>query len=561
MDVHRRSNTRPRFLAVIAAAAVLAPAPVAALRMETVIVRAQSGALAPARDAVRTAGGRVVRPIGILDGFVAELPQGRLDVLNAARGVEWAVPDRRLRLLADEYDAKSDIGSMYNTASIVGAQSTWKSGITGRGVDVALIDSGVTAVTGLEGRVVNGADLSFESQRDETRYVDTFGHGTHMAGIIAGRDRSITEDYGRDSSFFGIAPESRIVSVKVADAHGVTDVSQVLAAIDWVVQHRTDNGMNIRVLNLSFGTDSSQDYRIDPLAFAVEVAWRKGIVVVASAGNGGHSTTRLADPAYDPYVLAVGAADPHGTIDSDDDVVAAFSSAGIDRTPDLVAPGRSIQSLRVPGSTIDQAYPSARLGTRFFRGSGTSQAAAVVSGAAALVAQQRPDATPDQIKALLQTSARPLAEPASLQGAGELNVRPVWAKPTPVTTQTWARSTGTGSLEASRGSAHVVRDGVALEGERDIFGAAFDASAWSSASAAGNSWSGGSWNGNTWSGNSWSGNSWSSSTWSGNSWSGNSWSGNSWSGNAWSGNSWSANSWSDALSSSTWSSAGWGSDA
>jgi len=200
---------------------------------------------------------------------------------------------------------------MYNVAQVTGARKAWASGLTGSGVDVALIDSGVTPVAGLDdaGKVVNGPDLSFESQNSGTRYLDTFGHGTFMAGIIAGYDGTLSNGSLSDT-YNGVAPNARVISLKVADAHGNTDVSQVIAAIDWVVQHRKDPGMNIRVLNLSFGTPSMQSYLLDPLSYAAEVAWRKGIVVVVSAGNDGTGTGKLLNPAQDPYVLSVGAEDP-----------------------------------------------------------------------------------------------------------------------------------------------------------------------------------------------------------------------------------------------------------
>ncbi len=185
-------------------------------------------------------------------------------------------------------------------------------------MDVALIDTGIAPVPGLTGpgKVINGPDLSFESQDPSRRYVDNNGHGTHMAGIIAASDvwgSSRAVDAG-PAAIEGVAPGARLVNVKVGDGNGVTDVSQVLAAIDWVVQHAHDpngapGGLNIRVLNLSYGTDSPQSATIDPLAHAAEVAWRSGIVVVAAAGNDGSTTGRLADPAIDPYLIAVGAAD------------------------------------------------------------------------------------------------------------------------------------------------------------------------------------------------------------------------------------------------------------
>jgi serine protease AprX len=185
------------------------------------------------------------------------------------------------------------------------------------------------------GKIVNGPDLSFESQASNLRDLDTYGHGTHMAGIIAGRaDAAVAGRYAGDSTnFLGVAPDARIVSVKVADAMGAADVSQVIAAIDWVVHNRTTGGLNIRVLNLSFGTNTAHPYTIDPLCHAVEAAWKKGITVVAATGNAGFYKAPggpgLTSPARDPYVLSVGAADTMKTLSTGDDQVASFSSSGV----------------------------------------------------------------------------------------------------------------------------------------------------------------------------------------------------------------------------------------
>ncbi len=268
----------------------------------------------------------------------------------------------------------------------------------------------------------------------------------------------------------------------------------------------------------------------------------------------------MSTPAKDPFVLAVGASDSNGTTTMSDDKVARFSAKGSKkRHVDLVAPGAHIVGLRVPGSYLDQTYGSTGFVTNaLFRGSGTSQAAALVSGAAALVIQQRPSITPSQLKLLLMNSCVSLSASNSWQGRGELDLTRALNAPSTATDTAHTPSTGTGTLELSRGLDHVSRDGVVLSGEKDIFGKAFSAAAMASLEAAGNSWSGGTWNGNSWSGNSWSGNSWSGNSWSGNSWSGNSWSGNSWSGNSWSGNSWSGNSWSgNSWSGNSWSGGVW----
>ena len=468
---------------------------------------------------------------------------------------------------ASAYDPPSDPYSMQNITAGDGVQAWWDAGYTGNGVDVAVIDTGVAPVAGLDssGKVINGPDLSLESQDPSLQYLDTNGHGTFMAGLIAGND-------GQPGGYRGVAPDARIVSLKVGVADGGVDVSQVIAAIDWVVQHRNDNGMNIRVINLSYGTNSTQPYVIDPLAYAVEQAWKAGIVVVAAAGNSGYqrgaSAEGLADPADDPQIVAVGAADTMGTAIPSDDQVAPFSAGSAScsrgcRGPNLVAPGSHLQGLRVPGSYIDQNNPAGALSDNYFRGSGTSEATAFVSGAVADLLQLYPDLTPDQVKEMLISSCDKLRSYNWKQlGCGELDMtKLLYASVAPDLTakqylSRWgvkALSKGTGSLEASRGSDHISIDGAVLQGEQDIFGMPFDSAAIAALEAAGSSWSDGVWNGSSWSGSSWSGSSWSGSSWSDLLWSGSSWSGSSWSGSSWSGSSWSGNSWSG----SSWSGSGW----
>jgi serine protease AprX len=464
---------------------------------------------------------------------------------------------------ASAYDPASDPYSMQNITAGDGTQAWWNAGDTGKGVDVALIDTGVTPVPALNGpgKVINGPDLSLESQNPNLANLDTNGHGTFMAGLIAGND-------GQPGGYRGVAPDARIVSLKVGVADGGTDVSQVIAAIDWVVQHRHDNGMNIRVLNLSYGTNSTQPYGIDPLAYAVEQAWKAGIVVVAAAGNSGFqkgaNAQGLADPAYDPQILAVGAADTAGTAVPWDDSVASFSAscnAGCS-APDLVAPGSHMQGLRVPGSYIDQNYPAGAISDQYFRGSGTSEATAFVSGAVADLLQRYPQLTPDQVKQILTSNCVKLTSNNWKQeGCGELDMNRLLGASIPsvsASQQYNAPSVGTGSLETSRGSDHISMNGVVLQGEQDIFGQPFNSALMATLEASGSSWSGGTWNGSLWTGSSWSGSSWTGSSWSGSSWSGSSWSGSSWSGSSWSGSSWSGSSWSgSSWSGSSWSGSSW----
>jgi serine protease AprX len=470
------------------------------------------------------------------------------------------------------YDPATDPYSMANTAAITGATAWWNAGYTGQGVDVALIDTGVAPVAGLSGvgKVVYGPDLSLESQNPSFRYIDTNGHGTFMAGLIA----------GNSTDYRGIAPGARLLSVKVGTADGGVDVSQMIAAVDWVVQHKNDNGMNIRVINLSYGTNSLQAAEIDPLSFAVERAWRNGIVVVAAAGNTGFQfgagAPGLANPAYNRYVIAVGGYDAMGTSTTSDDVIGTYSASGncyTCRYADLIAIGSHLQGLRVPGSFIDQNHPEGLLGTSYFRGTGTSEAAALVSGSVALLLQKYPNLPPDQVKWWLETSAS-LLQVTSLSGAGqgllEVNLAKMAGAAPPVQyfVQSFTPATGTGTLEGARGTDRLTDNGVVLSGEQDIFGMPFNSSAMATLEAAGRSWSGGTWNGTAWTGGAWAdagwaGRSWSTAAWTGRSWSGDAWAGRSWSANAWDGRSWSGLAWSgrswsgDSWSGRSWSDAGW----
>jgi serine protease AprX len=496
-----------------------------------------------------------VLSVALCAGSAAPAQAGLIgDLLGTVGTVITLVADTTQSLLGPTgWITEDGVTDLNHVAAVIGADRMYGRGVTGKGVGVALVDTGVAPVRGLtSGNVVNGPDLSFESQYDSQRYLDTFGHGTHMAGIIAGHDPSTLLSSGE---FQGIAPGARLTSLKVATTQGAVDVSQVIAAVDWVVAHRNDDPANpIRVLNLSYGTDGVQSYQLDPLTHAVENAWRAGIVVVVAGGNSGTDSPRLNDPAYDPYVLAVGAADTNQTVGSSDDVVPAFSSRGdASRRVDLVAPGRSIKSLRDPGSYIDEAHPDARVGDRYFKGSGSSQAAAVVSGAVALLLQSRPSLRPDQVKALLRGTAEamPNADAAG-RGAGELDVYRAFLATAPTTTQTWPASTGLGSLEQARGTQHVADNGVELTGEQHVLGP-FDAKKWAPASAAFSAWTGGVWAGGDWTGSCWCSTSWSGKTWTGKTWTGKTWTGDSWSGKTWTGKTWTGSSWTGK----TWTSTGW----
>ena len=367
----------------------------------------------------------------------------------------------------------------------------------GAGIGVALLDSGAVDVGGLErpGTLVRGPDFSAEGRDPDLAGMDTFGHGSHLAGVIAGHDPG--------TGFEGVAPGARVISVKVAGADGVTSLERVLLGMEWIRVHRHDPGLNIRVVNLSLGTDESEDYRQDILAWAAERLWKDGIVVVASAGNKGTGAGGLDLPAADPFVIAVGASDTAGTPDPADDTVADFSSRSDVRPPDVLAPGTGIVSLRVPGSTLDTEFPGARIGDGFFRGSGTSQAAAVVSGVAARLLQQRPELTNDQVKALLMAGADRLPGDRSATGAGRVDLARSAALAAPDATQHFAPS-----LPSLRSLFAALRRG----GNGQEVGSGDQES----------------WNGRRWSGMKWSGRRWSGMKWAGMKWNGMKWLGAEW---------------------------------
>jgi serine protease AprX len=339
--------------------------------------------------------------------------------------------------------------------------------------------------------------------------------------------------------------------------------------------------MHVRVVCLAYGTESTQPWQVDPLAKAVENAWDHGIVVVAAAGNDGLDAPNLLMPAIDPHVIAVGAVDHEGSANPADAQVADFTNGGTSgRRPDVLAPGKSVVSLRDPGSYVDLEHPEGLVPGddegRYFRGSGTSQATAVVAGEAALLLQAKPNLTPDQVKSLLLGTADPLTRhPNPAQGAGVvdinaaidmLNVKSVASSLSGLLSggqnagQNLPDSTGTGSLEASRGGEHVVdpTTGDPLVGNTDAQGNPWNGQAWAQASDTGTAWVKGLWNGNVWTtdkwkdravlpaawpGASWNGVPWSAHTWSDASWQARSWRNDNWRARSWRQDSWSARSW------------------
>jgi len=483
-----------------------------------VVVQGRVGAAPTSLAAsIAAAGGEVLDPLPIVDGFEVRIDAARVRDLARRADVAAVTLDRQVSFETITYD-EAGSASAFVGASRAGA--AWAAGNLGQGVGVAVIDTGISEMPDFAGRLVHGPDLSGEG-----RIVDTYGHGTVMGGIIAG---SGADSAGRTGgAYTGIAPRAHLVSVKVAGANGAADVTTLLQAMHWVAAYREQFG--IRVLNLSWGTPSTQSPSVDPLNHAVQRLWREGIVVVVAAGNDGPQDRTVMKPGDDPVALTVGAFDDGGTARLTDDSGVQWSSAGPSvhgvAKPDLVASGRRLVAARSLGSTVERENPKALVAPSYIRGSGSSQAAAVASGAAALLLQARPELTPDQVKSLLTRTADPInGLGTNRQGAGRLDVaEALVADPGPAQWQQ-ATASGLGSIDASRGGRRVQtdcgQDGTVevIQGEIDVRCEAWDGSAWT-----GSAWTGSAWTGSAWTGSAWTGSAWTGSAWTGSAWTGSAW--------------------------------------
>jgi serine protease AprX len=469
------------------------------------------------RTAVLAVGGRNLRELPIIHGVSAQVPADHLGALGRAAGVTAVTANRAVHLTAGSWDTSTSASPYVWTSQ---AAPTWaQTGTRGAGVGIAVIDTGVSSVGDLSGRLVQGPDFSGEGKNT----VDSFGHGTVMAGIAAGSGAA-----SGNLPRTGVAPGANIIAVKVANASGASDVSTVLAGLSWVGAFK--DTYNIRVLNISWGVPSTQATEIDPLNYAVERLWHNGITVVAAAGNSGPTLGTIIKPGDDPLVLTVGAYDDHANDLASDDTIPAWSSQGPTSQgrmkPDLVAPGRTIVTTRAPGSTIERQNPQALVGTDYIKGSGTSEATAVTSGAAALLIAAHPSWTPDQVKyALTSTASRIPAVSTTLQGYGRLQVQAavnafVGSAPTQV-----AVATGLGSLAASRGTLNPVA--ISCNGAMKVLDD--ESTSWCS----------------QWSGSAWTSSAWTSSAWTSSAWTSSAWTSSAWTSSAWTSSAWTSQSYSD----------------
>jgi len=292
-----------------------------------------------------------------------------------------------------------------------------KSGYTGKGVTIAIIDTGIALHQDLV-RPTNRIVAFKDFIQNRTSPYDDNGHGTHCAGDAAGNG------YLSNGKYRGPAYEANVVGVKVLDSEGSGSLSTVIAGVEWCIANKTR--YNIKILSLSLGSPATQSYTTDPLVKAVEAAWKQGMVVCAAAGNEGPYARTISTPGISPQVITVGAISDRNTTIRTDDEMADFSSRGptIDGLvkPDLVCPGVNIVSLRSPNSYLDRTQKSSRVGQHYFIMSGTSMATPICAGVVAQLLQKSPVLTPNQVKYLLLNSAVDLGLPPHTQGKGCLDV-------------------------------------------------------------------------------------------------------------------------------------------
>ncbi len=402
---------------------------------------------------IASLGGSTISEYRFIHAGTYLVPSSALPTLDSDPDVKFVSVDRKLhRKLA-------------LSAAAINAPAVWKSGYIGVGVGVAVVDSGINQDPNLAAGknlvytedFVNPIPLTNKGKpgpKPAGYGQDWYGHGQHIAGIIASD--------GKDSfcptctqTFVGIAPGSNLINLKVLDSNGEGNDSTVIAAIDRAISLQST--YNIRVMNLSLGRPVYESYTLDPLCQAVEAAWQSGIVVVVAAGNDGRDNSfgnngygTITAPGNDPYVITVGAMKTEGTATKADDAIASYSSKGptaVDHIvkPDLVAPGNQVISLLAQNGSLAMEYPqnlvtlsayqshAPSAGTipiqpllpddttdqpagakipggyshTYYLMSGTSMAAAVVSGAAADLIQAQPSLTPDQVKLLMmETSSK-----------------------------------------------------------------------------------------------------------------------------------------------------------
>jgi serine protease AprX len=411
----------------------------------------------------------------------------------------------------------------------VHADRVWQQGGSGRGITVAVLDSGVAPDADLGSRVL--AQVSFAGAYDPS-HPDKGGHGTHIAGTIAGS--GVRSNY----QYVGMAPNANIISVQVLDQNGNGRISSIIRGIEWVIAHQYQ--YNIRVINMSFGAASQGSYKFDPIDAASEIAWKRGIAVIAAVGNSGPNSGTVESPGDDPFIITVGSTDDQATLTLSDDTLGWWSSWGVpqDSTakPDLISPGRRVVSTLVPGSTLATDLPDhivyATNGTPYLRLTGTSMSTAVVSGAVALLLEHQQGLTPDQVKKILVSTTQPFGAGSAPAGAGAglLDANAAWSSSVRGTTNAGQRM----SDSAARLVYALIYNNAPL--------------VWKNLTYLGTNWSGYTWlnlpwNDPTWDNIAWDNIAWDNIAWDNIAWDQTSWDNIAWDNIAWDNIAWDSSGW------------------
>lgn len=422
-----------------------------------------------AGDTIISKGGRIKRSLPLINGYVAEVPRSSLKALASAEETIYVSLDRPTALLQSaRYDnnlvrattgAENVIGRngiSSNDKETSGYLKSLHAGPNGKGVTIAILDSGIYDDGPLHEdlRAINNSQTrrvlihrNFVAAENLTldqlsRGYDPYGHGTHVAGIAAGSGRECLQDAAVGNFYAGMAMNANLVDLRVVGADGSGSISNVIAAIDWMIANR--DAYNIRVANFSIGAAVTESYKSDPLCLAVERAVGAGIVCVVAAGNFGKDAQGNAvyggilAPGNDPLAITIGATNTWGTAVRSDDTMASYSSRGpslVDFVckPDLVAPGTLLRSIAANRNSLTvknnlTVYSNGGEDMYMWL-SGTSMAAPVVAGAAALMLDANPSLTPAMVKSILQFTAQPLPSLSNVdpllglltEGAGYLN--------------------------------------------------------------------------------------------------------------------------------------------
>jgi serine protease AprX len=523
-------------VAAALASASMAGAPAASASASETVIVTGTGLLSPAA-AVLEVGGTVVTQYHLIDAVEAVIPAIAEPLLAALPGIN-VTPDVSVNVQSTTESTgphtPSDVFLQQTGATQLAAQ-----GDTGQGITVAVLDTGIDNLPDFAGRLIGGVDLTGANYP----FQDSYGHGTFVAGLIAGDGAS------SDGQYSGEAPGADLVSIKVAGANGVTDLATLILGLQWAVDNQSTYG--IRILNMSLGFQPFESTVINPLDQAVQAVWNSGIAVVVAAGNAGPFNGTILSPGDDPLVITVGALDDMAQPSVADDEMNDFSSVGPTSPdgwvkPDLVTSGRSVVSLAAPGSTIYDDYPSARIGAANFVGSGTSFSAAITSGAAALVLADNPGLDPDQLKARLlgTTNPGPVGNPF-VDGHGALN-----AYAAATSSAMDFNQSVVGLPPALLGATVSLSPANAVDTWNTSL---WSGIAWTQSPSDGWAWNGDDWNGDDWNGWAWNGLAWNSWAWNGATWDGSDWTGKAWNDAAWDGSAWDGTAWTGkAWNSSAW---------